>query len=150
MNFQIHLPLTLTCHITSNLVGIKAIQERLSTIFSAMSSQKTVFVVISQLPFLTIYPSSWSHQTLLLIDLPINLEFFINLYKLKFKTKPQIVFGIQRSISVKKKLLKKFISKKDPQIKAEYHKRYKKYRKLIPTLLKESNWKGIRNTWKGI
>ena len=47
----------------------------LFTIFSVMSSQKALFVVILQLPFLTIYPSFWSPQTLLLIDFSINLMF---------------------------------------------------------------------------
>ena len=85
----------------------------------------------------------------------------ISKYKLKFKTKPWITFGIQKSISVKNKLLKKFINKKDPQIKAECHEKYKKYRNLLSTLLKKSkqiyytkyfasNWNNIRNTWKGI
>ena len=85
----------------------------------------------------------------------------ISKYKLKFKTKPWITFGIQKSISVKNKLLKKFINKKDPQIKAECHEKYKKYRNLLSTLMKESkqiyyakyfesNWNNIRNTWKGI
>ena len=37
----------------------------------------------------------------------------INKYKLKFKAKPWITFGIQKSISIKNKLLKKFINKKD-------------------------------------
>ena len=80
---------------------------------------------------------------------------------INFKTKPWITFGIQKSISVKNKLLKKFINKKDPQIKAECHEKYKKYRNLLSTLLKESkqiyytkhfesNWNNIRNTWKGI
>ena len=84
----------------------------------------------------------------------------ISKYKLKFKVKPWITFGIQNSISVKNKLLKKFINKKDPQIKAECHEKYKKCRNLS-TLLKESkqiyftkyfesNWNNIRNTWKGI
>ena len=53
----------------------------------------------------------------------------ISKYKLKFKTKPWITFGIQKSISVKNKLLKKFINKKDPQIKAECHEKYKKIQK---------------------
>ena len=82
----------------------------------------------------------------------------ISKYKLKFKTKPWITFGIQKSISVKNKILKKFINKKDPQIKAECHEKYKKNRNLS-TLMKESkqiyyakyfesNWNNIRNTWK--
>ena len=85
----------------------------------------------------------------------------ISKYKLKFKTKTWITFGIQKSISVKNKLLKKFINKKDPQIKAECHEKYKKYRNLLSTLMKkskqiyytkyfESNWNNIRNTQKGI
>ena len=85
----------------------------------------------------------------------------ISKYKLKFKTKPWITFGIQKSISVKNKLLKKFINKKDPQIKTECHEKYNKYRNVLSTLLKkskqiyytkyfESNWNNIRNTWKGI
>ena len=85
----------------------------------------------------------------------------ISKYKLKFKTKPWITFGIQKSISVKSKLLKKFINKKDPQIKAKCHEKYKKYRNLLSTLMKESKqiyyakyfesyWNNIRNTWKRI
>ena len=82
----------------------------------------------------------------------------ISKYQLKFKTKPCITFGVQKSMPVKNKLLKKFITKKDPQIKAEI---YKKNRNLLSTLMKESkqiyyakyfesNWNNIRNTWKGI
>ena len=62
----------------------------------------------------------------------------ISKYKLKLKTKPLITFGIQKSISIKNKLLKKFINKKDPQIKAECHEKYKTHRNLLFTLLKES------------
>ena len=85
----------------------------------------------------------------------------VSKYKLKFKTKPWIIFGIQTSISVKNKILKKFINKKDLQMKADCHEKYKKYRNLLSTLMKESkqiyyakyfesNWNNIRNTWKGI
>ena len=45
----------------------------------------------------------------------------INKYKLKFKSKPWITLGLQKSISVKKKLLKNFINKKDPILKEEFH-----------------------------
>ena len=39
---------------------------------------------------------------------------------------PWITFGIQKSISIKSKLLlKKSINKKDPKIKAEFHEIYK-------------------------
>ena len=62
----------------------------------------------------------------------------ISKYKLEFKAKPRIIFGIQKLVSVKNKLLKKFINKKDPQIKTECHEKYEKCRNLLSTLLKES------------
>ena len=82
-------------------------------------------------------------------------------YKLKFKSKPWITLGLQKSISVKNKLLTNFINKKDPTLKEECHTNYKKYRNLVSTLIKkskqayynryfENNWKNIKNTWKGI
>ena len=40
----------------------------------------------------------------------------INKYKMKFKSKPWITLSLQKSISVKNKLLKTFINKKDPTI----------------------------------
>ena len=78
-------------------------------------------------------------------------------YKLKFRTKLWITFGIQKSISIKKKLLRKFINKNNPQIKAEFHEKCKTYRNLLSTLTKdikqiyytkyfESNWNNIENT----
>ena len=44
----------------------------------------------------------------------------VNKYKLRFKKKPWITSGIQKSVYIKNKLLKKFINKKDPQIKAVF------------------------------
>ena len=84
-----------------------------------------------------------------------------NKYKLKFKSKPWITLGLQKSISVKNKLLTNFIDTKDPVLKEEFHTNYKKYRNLFSTLLKKSkhayydnnfekNWNNIKNTWKGI
>ena len=81
----------------------------------------------------------------------------VSQYQLKFKTKSWITFGIPKLISIKNKLLKKSISKKDPQIKAEFHEIYN----LLSTLIKkskqiyyakyfETNWNNIRSTWKGI
>ena len=52
-------------------------------------------------------------------------------YKLKFKSKPSITLGLQKSISVKKKSLTNFINKKDPILKEECHTNYKKYRNLL-------------------
>ena len=49
-------------------------------------------------------------------------------YKLKFKSKSGITLGLQKSISVKNKLLTNFINIKDPTIKMECHTNYKKYR----------------------
>ena len=85
----------------------------------------------------------------------------INKYKLKFKSKPWITLGLQKSISVKNKLLANFINKKDPILKEEFHTNYKKYRYLLSTLMKKSkqayydkyfkrNWNNIKNIWKGI
>ena len=83
----------------------------------------------------------------------------VNKYKLRFKNKPWITSGIQKSIYIKNKLLKKFINKKDPQSKAIFYEQYKTYRNLS-TLMKQSkqnyytknfenNWNNIENTWKG-
>ena len=85
----------------------------------------------------------------------------INKKKLKFKSKPWINFGLQKSISVKNNLLTNFISKKDPVLKEEFHIKCKNYRNLLSTLMKKSkqayydkyferNWNNIKNTWKGI
>ena len=84
-------------------------------------------------------------------------------YKLKFKSKPWITLGLQKSMSVKNKLFVNFINKKDPILKEELHTNYKKYRNLLPTLMKRSKqvyfdkyfeykifWNNIKNTWKGI
>ena len=45
--------------------------------------------------------------------------------KLKFKEKPWIGSGIQKSISRKTSIFKKYISKKDPHIKKNYIKNIK-------------------------
>ena len=85
----------------------------------------------------------------------------INKYKLKFKSKPWITFDLQKSISVKNKLLTNFINKKDYVLKEESHTKYKRNRHLLSTFLKKSkqadydkhferNWNNIKNTWKGI
>ena len=82
----------------------------------------------------------------------------INKDKLKFKSKPCITLGLQKSISVKNKLVTNFINKKDPILKKEFHTNYKKYRNLFSTLMKKSkqahydkyferNWNNIKNTW---
>ena len=81
----------------------------------------------------------------------------IDKYKLRFKSKPWITFGLQKSTSVKNKLLTKFINAKHPILKEETHIEYKNYRNLLSTLMKkckqayynkyfESNWSNIKNT----
>ena len=85
----------------------------------------------------------------------------INKYNLKFKSKPLITLGLQKSVSVKNKLLANFINKKDPILTEEFYTNYKKYRNLLFTLMKKSkqayydkyferNCNNIKNTWKGI
>ena len=72
-----------------------------------------------------------------------------------------ITIGILKSISVKSKLLKKFINKKNAQIKAEIHEKCKTHRNPPSLLTKESKQKyytkyfesdfnNIRNTWKEV
>ena len=85
----------------------------------------------------------------------------INKYKLKFKSKPWIITAIKKSITVKNKLLKRFINAKDSQTKETFHRQYKDYRNMLSTLLKKSksnyynqhlraNMNNIKNTWQGI
>ena len=50
----------------------------------------------------------------------------INKFKLKFKCKPWIALRLQKSISVKNKLLTKFINKKGPILEQEFHTKNKK------------------------
>ena len=80
---------------------------------------------------------------------------------MKFKSKLWITLGLQKLKSMKNKLLKNFINKKDPTLKEEFHTNYKKYRTLLSTLMKKSrqayydkyferNCNNIKNTWKGI
>ena len=80
-----------------------------------------------------------------------------NKYKLKFKSKPWITLGSQKSIFLKNKLLINFINKKDPILKEQFHSNYKKYKDLLSTLMKKSkqvyydkyferNWNNIKNT----
>ena len=49
-----------------------------------------------------------------------------------------LTLGLQKSVSVKNKLLTNFINEKDPILKEECHTSYKKYRNLLSTLMKKS------------
>ena len=62
----------------------------------------------------------------------------VNKYKLKFKINPWIAPALQKSISFKNNLIKKFITAKDTQTKEKYHKEYKGYRNQLSTILKQS------------
>ena len=83
----------------------------------------------------------------------------VNKYKLRLKQNLSMISGIQKSICIKNKLLKKFISKKDLQIKAVFHEQYKTYRTLLFLLMKQSmqilytkyfeNQGQIQIFWKG-
>ena len=59
-------------------------------------------------------------------------------YKLKFKSKPWITPGLQKSMFVKNKLLRNFINKNDPILKDKFHTNYTKYRNLLSAVKKKS------------
>ena len=72
----------------------------------------------------------------------------VNKYKLKFKSKPVITPAIQKPISVKNNLPKRFINSKDPQTKDIFHEQYKGYRNMLSTLLRKAKQIIIINTLK--
>ena len=85
----------------------------------------------------------------------------VNKYKLRFKTNPWITPALQKSVSVKKSQLNKFIKPKDPQRKEQHHIKYKTYRNMLSIITRKSkvndynhyfktNWDNIKNTCKGI
>ena len=59
----------------------------------------------------------------------------VNKYKLRFKTKPWITPALQKSISLKKSMLNKFIKSKDPQAKEHHHVKYKTCRNMLLTVM---------------
>ena len=72
----------------------------------------------------------------------------INKCKLRFKSKPWITLGLQKSISIKNNLLTNFINKKDPVLKDGFHIKYKNCRNLLSTLMKKSKQAIMINTLK--
>ena len=78
----------------------------------------------------------------------------INEYKLEFKFKPSITLDLQKSISVKNKLLTILVNKENNILKEEFHINYKIYRHLSSTLTLQAyckkyfvtNWNNIKNT----
>ena len=84
----------------------------------------------------------------------------ISKYKLKFKPKPWITTALEKSISIKNKISKNYVKKKDTSQNYELH-NDKIYRNRISTLTKrseqkyytkhfESNLNKIKNTWNGM
>ena len=55
----------------------------------------------------------------------------IKKYKWKFKSQPWITLALQKSITVKNKLLKNSINKKDPILKEEFYTKHINYRNLL-------------------
>ena len=72
---------------------------------------------------------------LLKMHVPYNK---VKQYELKFEEKPQISSGLQKSVSIKNSIFKKYMNKKDPHIKEELHQKYKNHRNIIATLMKKS------------
>ena len=81
--------------------------------------------------------------------------------KLRFRSKPWITLGLQKSISIKNILFAKFVKSNDINQINEIHIKYKQYRNLISTLLQRGkrsyfanffndNLNNLKNTWKGI
>ena len=66
----------------------------------------------------------------------LSMDSFLNNIN-SIKTKPWITPALQKSISIKNNLLKKFITAKDPQVKERYHKEYKDYKNILSTILKQ-------------
>ena len=62
----------------------------------------------------------------------------VNKYKVKFKSKPWITLGLQKSMSVKNKLLTNFFNKEETILNEKFPTKYKKYRNLYSTLMKKS------------
>ena len=75
------------------------------------------------------------------------------------RNKPWITLGLQKSISIKIYLLTKYIKLKDVTLKNEALIKYKRYRNLLSTLMKESkksyftnyfqnNLNDLKSSWK--
>ena len=62
----------------------------------------------------------------------------ISKYKLKFKTKPWITAALQKSISIKNALFKRYINLKSPFKENEVHQQYQYSRNFLSTLMKKS------------
>ena len=72
-----------------------------------------------------------------ILDLYAPLKTFPN-KKLKFRNKTWITLSLKKSISIKNHLLTKYIKLIDVTLKNEVQIKYKQYRNLLPTLMKEN------------
>ena len=86
---------------------------------------------------------------------------WLNKQELKFQQKPWIIQSLQISIKKKNTLFSRYIRCKESSQKKDFHLKYKPYRNLLSTLLKDSkqsyftdffksNNNDIKKTWKGI
>ena len=98
---------------------------------------------------LTIQPKCFLDTINMLLDTYAPLK-RVKKYKLKFKSKPWITLGLQKSKSVKNKLFVNFINKKDPILKEGFHTNHKTYRNLLSTLIKRINRLILINVLKQI
>ena len=64
-------------------------------------------------------------------------------YQLKLKTKPWITVAIHKTILVRNSLFQKYIKLKDLVKKIETRDKYKRYRKLVSTIIKKSKKKSL-------
>ena len=88
-------------------------------------------------------------RTNILLDTHAPLK-RIDKYKLRFKSKPWIALGLQKSVLVKNKLLTNFINAEHPTSKEETHIEYKNHRSMLSTLMNKSNQFIIINILKQI
>ena len=81
------------------------------------------------------------------MEIWINLNSILDLYtylkeitkqKLKFRNKPWLTLGQQKSISIKNHLLTKCVKLKNVTLKNKAQIKYKQYRNLLSTLMRES------------
>ena len=87
------------------------------------------------------------------MEIWINLNSILDLYtylkeitkqKLKFRNKPWLTLGQQKSISIKNHLLTKYIKLRNVTLKNETQIKYKQYRNLLSTLMRE-NKRSLKN-----
>ena len=62
----------------------------------------------------------------------------ISKYELKLKTKPWIIAALQKSISIKNALVKRYVKLKSPVKKNEVHQQYKHSINILSMLMKKS------------